>query len=166
MSDPAALNNRTSQRDWAWWVATLAGLGCLPLMPGTIGSVVGCGIWALTTWLPWSFVWHFALAVLLLLIGGVASTHTERLLGTHDPRVVIIDECVGALFVFLGHSWSLPTALLGLATFRFFDILKPFPIARLQRLPRGWGIMIDDLGAALAAACVLRIAWWFVHKLF
>ncbi|MGH9392676.1 MAG: phosphatidylglycerophosphatase A family protein, partial [Terriglobales bacterium] len=94
----------------------------------------------------------------LFLLGGFAASTAERLQGTTDPRNVVIDEVAGQLlsFVFVAPAnWKL--ALAGFALFRIFDIAKPWPVHLAERLPRGWGIMADDLLAALYAAAVLAL---------
>ena len=86
-----------------------------------------------------------------------------------DPGEVILDEFVAMPLCFLGWPAMLhplqPWAvfLLGLGLFRLFDILKPFGIRRLQYLPGGWGIVIDDTAAALAACATLHFGHWAWH---
>ncbi|NTV81952.1 MAG: phosphatidylglycerophosphatase A, partial [Candidatus Aminicenantes bacterium] len=77
--------------------------------------------------------------------------------GRPDPGRIVIDEVVGQLLAlaFLPGAW-VPVAV-AFALFRFFDIIKPWPIRRLERLPGGWGIMADDVGAGLAAAVLGRL---------
>jgi phosphatidylglycerophosphatase A len=90
----------------------------------------------------------------------------ERRLGRTDPGEVILDEVVAVPLCFLGWQglvhpiplWGV--CLAGFAVFRFFDISKPFIINRLQALPGGWGIVADDLAAALATCAVLHLAEW------
>jgi phosphatidylglycerophosphatase A len=90
----------------------------------------------------------------------------EIRLGKGDPGEVILDEFVAMPLCFLGWpalvavmpTWAALVA--GFAVFRLFDIAKPFGISRLQRLPGGWGVVIDDLAAALAACAVLHGGVW------
>jgi phosphatidylglycerophosphatase A len=93
-------------------------------------------------------------------IAVAASTRTERDLGTLDPSVVVIDECwamwlITAIVPASLRAW--PVAVAAFALFRLFDILKPPPLKLLARCPAGWGIVLDDLGAALYAAALLRL---------
>lgn len=90
----------------------------------------------------------------------------EHRLGQKDPGEVILDEFVVMPLCFLGWEsligrippWAV--LLVGFGLFRFFDILKPLGISRLQRWPGGWGIVADDLGAALAACATLHAGTW------
>ena len=90
----------------------------------------------------------------------------EFRLGRRDPGEVILDEFVAMPLCFLGWpllvgpapAWAVFMA--GFALFRFFDIVKPLGIARLQELPAGWGVVADDVAAALATCGVLHLAQW------
>lgn len=148
--------NRGAERTWAWWIATLGGIGCVPLMPGTAGAFVGCGVWVLTTLLPGSLWWQLGMIAVLVSLGVWVTGRAERELGVVDAREIVIDEAAGAVLVFLGLSARLVTFAVGMIAFRFFDIVKPFPISRLQRLPGGWGIVADDVAAALVSTVIVR----------
>jgi len=160
MSDLPAHRRSRARRDWSWWLATVGGIGCVPRMPGTAGTLAGCAVWALTSLLPQPLYWHAALLLLLLPLGILASSRAEHLLGVTDPHEIVIDEFVAVFITFFALRVSAPALLTGFAANRVFDILKPFPINRLQRLPRGWGIMADDVAAGLASAAVVRVAMW------
>ena len=147
-----------------WWtsVATIGGVGHLPWAPGTWGSLVGLllGVYCarairwpgLAAFLPVTFI-----------ICTMICTAAERLLGQHDPEAVILDEVWGMVAVVIVARgwmiWSIPQLVLAFGLFRVFDIAKPPPLAQLARFPRGWGIMADDLGAALytlGILCLMR----------
>jgi phosphatidylglycerophosphatase A len=100
----------------------------------------------------------YAVLVVALFFAGVwaAAVHAAAL-GAPDPGPVVVDEVCGQLvaLALLPAGW-LPVAV-SFALFRFFDIIKPGPIRRLERLPGGWGIMADDVGAGLAAAVLSRL---------
>ncbi|MGH7996204.1 MAG: phosphatidylglycerophosphatase A family protein [Opitutaceae bacterium] len=162
-------------------IATLGPVGRLPA-PGTWGSVAG--------WLYFVVVFlrfddsgsGLAVATVLLTIAGgylavALCGEAEFRLGVRDPGEVILDEFVAMPLCFLGwsgllaglpgspHLGALALAPLlvsaaGFLVFRLFDVTKPFGIARLQDLPGGWGIVADDLAAALAACIVLHGAEW------
>lgn len=143
-------------------LATLGPIGSLPA-PGTWGSVAGVAFYAVVfdrfnTATRWSsFALLLALAVFVAIVTcGLA----EVLLKRKDPGCVIIDEFVAMPIVFIGfrsvlqhpnHWWV--WYLAGFGLFRFFDILKPLGISRLQSLKGGLGVVVDDLAAA-AYACV------------
>jgi len=102
------------------------------------------------------FVWiAFAIA-----LGIPASTIVARESGLHDPQFVVIDEVAGQWIALLFSPFDLRHALIALILFRLFDITKPFPVRQLEKLPAGWGIVLDDVGAglyALGVASLLRI---------
>ena len=158
------------------WVAQGFGVGRVPVAPGTFGSVMGLGWFAAlvcTESLVFYLLGVFAGIVCSVWIGGVA----ERVLGEKDPGSVVIDEIAAMPICFLGwilkaygaagimpswrqffgsDYWVWTLALFG--AFRFFDVLKPWPIRRSQALPGGWGITVDDLLAALYVnACFLAV---------
>jgi phosphatidylglycerophosphatase A len=93
-------------------------------------------------------------------LGVAAASRIERAAGRKDPSIVVIDEVVGMLVAL----WALPfqagEALAAFLCFRLFDIVKPYPIRRLERQPGGWGIMLDDVLAGLYANAVIRLGRW------
>jgi phosphatidylglycerophosphatase A len=100
-----------------------------------------------------------ALLVVFLLPGIWASTRTARLWNTEDPGKVVVDEVLGQWLTLLGAStlnWK--TFLAGFLLFRLFDIWKPWPIRRLENLPEGTGIVLDDLGAGVYGAILLSVS--------
>lgn len=97
-----------------------------------------------------------SLIVALFFIGSLTSTLVERKLGK-DPSEVVIDEVVGFLITMCGFCWSPRRLIVGFFVFRFFDIAKPFPARRIERLPGGWGIMTDDVIAGIYSNMTLRI---------
>lgn len=136
-------------------LATGCYLGYLPLMPGTYGSALAIPLHFLLVRLP--PLWYgISLAVIILIAIGAAGS-AEKIFDRKDPREVVIDEVVGML-VTLIHAPSHPVAwLLGFVLFRFFDILKPFPIRIIdQRVQGGVGIVLDDLVAGVYANLVLH----------
>ena len=140
------------------FIATGFGAGYAPKMPGTAGSVLGIGVWLLIQLTGNSWAWIvFAAGVLpVIWIAGTA----ERLFGQHDPQCVVIDEVVGMPLALVGIAPVWWLVLIGFAAFRLFDIWKPFPIRQSQKLPGGWGIVVDDLLAGgVACAVTHAIAW-------
>jgi phosphatidylglycerophosphatase A len=154
----------------AWWVATGFGSGYLRPAPGTWGSLVGLAAWALLARLcgPWPLV---AAPAALTLIAVWASQRVVDETGEGDPSFIVIDEWAGIWFALLplalipptfhGGIWALrlaPPFLL----FRLFDIWKPGPVDAAQRLPGGWGVVLDDVVAGLMAAL---LTWPLDHWL-
>jgi phosphatidylglycerophosphatase A len=140
-----------------WTIAaTFFGLGYAPLAPGTVTSLAVLILYKLVlSGLPRAL--PAGIFVILLVVGTCASSAYAARVRKEDPGAVVIDEAAGQLLVFLTVPPAWLNLGLGFALFRFFDILKPFPISRAERLPGGWGIMADDLAAAVAAGIVLHL---------
>lgn len=96
------------------------------------------------------------IVVLLALTGIPVCTRAGTLLGCADPGAVVWDELVAMLLVALCLPHTVTGLAIGFALFRFFDIAKPWPICHAERLPRGWGVMADDI---LAAAASVGVYW-------
>lgn len=144
----------------AVWFATVGGLGRLPWAPGTWGSVAGLALGvALARHAPAPVAWA-VLALLCVLAVPVCGT-AERALGGHDPAPIVLDECCAMALTILALPW-VTTSWGGLAgaflAFRAFDIMKLPPLPRIERWPGGWGILGDDLGAAIYAIAALSAA--------
>ncbi len=147
---------------WAWTVATFFGSGFGKPGPGTWGSVAAVLLWAAYA----AFVSSSHDALLLALLTGIvltlafgipASTIVACESGRHDPQFVVVDEVAGQWIALLGSHANWRHALIALILFRLFDITKPFPIRHLEKLPEGWGVVLDDVGAGLYALCVASL---------
>lgn len=147
-------------------VATLGPLGARLPAPGTWGSLAGLLYFVLLfRYSRWEVI--FAWSVLLSYVAVAFCGDAARRLGKKDPGEVILDEFAVMPLVFLGWragyvagltDWV--ALLAGFGLFRFYDILKPLGISRLQRWPGGWGIVADDFAAALAACGTLHLGAW------
>lgn len=145
----------------AGWLATGFGSGLVPVAPGTFGTAAALIPWLALRELPLPF---YLLAVLAAFALGVwACQWTIRRLGVEDPGLVVWDEFVGLwiALIALPQGWYFVVA--GFALFRFFDIVKPWPVSWADRhIKGGFGTMLDDAFAGLyALACVQLLAWWF-----
>lgn len=141
-------------------VATLGGLGGIPVAPGTMASLVAAGCcWPLLR-LGWPL--HLGATVILAAVAIVTCTRAATELGQSDPPGVVIDECVGMWCAAL----ALPAQIYDLGAvfllFRLFDVVKPAPLPRLERWPGGLGIVSDDIAAGLLA----RATWWLLQANF
>src|ERR1044072_6464189 len=140
------------------------GVGYLPLMPGTYGSLVGVGMFLGLTQLVKgnTLVAVVLIAILVSTFAGIwAASRTEELSGRKDPGKVVVDEVAGQLIslfplTLFGH-WSIAVVIISFILFRFFDIVKPYPARRLEALKGGFGIMCDDLHAGVNAAVITSI---------
>lgn len=133
------------------------GSGLSPKAPGTFGTLAALPFWFLLKPLPWPA--YLAICAALFLFGCWVCGESAKRLGVHDHGGIVFDEIVGYLVTCipllmwnLPMWWLLPAFLL----FRFFDIVKPWPIKALDaKVDGGFGIMVDDLIAGLFAAVVL-----------
>ena len=132
------------------WFVTCCYTGYLPLAPGTWASVLTC---AILYFIP-SFN-HPAVIVLLTLLAVFAIERTEG--KEADPGYIVIDELIGMLVATVGHdltAWNIAKAFI---LFRAFDILKPYPIKKMERLAGAYGIIGDDVLAGISASGALFI---------
>ena len=138
------------------WIATCFKVGYLPLAPGTWGSIFAILLW-------WVFIKDLNLyvfgviIVLFFIIGLVTSNIMIDELDDNDPSHIIIDELVGQWLALL----FLPNGLINIAIafilFRFFDIIKPWPISLIEKLPKGLGVMSDDLVAGFVTLVLIQV---------
>ena len=149
---------------WATLVATFFGAGRHKPGPGTWGSLATVIVWALAiSHIPPAnrILATIVAAAVVTLIGIPAATLVARASGAKDPQFVVIDEVAGQLVTLIAVPLGWKTFLAGLILFRVFDIWKPFPIRRLERLPEGTGIVVDDLGAGLYALAIMHLLLHF-----
>lgn len=144
-------------------IATSFGAGFLPVAPGTWGALVGIVIWLpFYIWLPGAPAWIASVvAIVFFAVAGTwASGVSEKYWGK-DPVVACVDETVGQLISLLPLCGGLHEApwwliIVSFALFRLFDIFKPLGIRKMELLPGGWGMMADDILAAIYAACLVE----------
>jgi phosphatidylglycerophosphatase A len=149
-------------RYWYTKVATLGPVGYM-LAPGTMATLIT---------LPFVFLfqelfvwqWLYLLAIMILAVWSVWVIHRTvyHIRRFDDPSEIVLDESVGCLLTFWGIGLSLQTVLVGFILFRFFDIFKLGGIRHFEKLPGAWGIVIDDLVAALLSNILLRILVCFI----
>ena len=153
------------RRGLAVWIATCGPIGDIPIAPGTFGSAVGLVFVAALAQLPLNGTARTtglaALALVTLAVGVWSSGKAEEFFGRKDPGQVVIDEVMGQMVTFLSVSYRVRLTwkwlLAGFVLFRIFDLLKPPPARNLERLPGGWGIMMDDGAAGLYSLVVLSV---------
>lgn len=137
--------------------------GKSPIAPGTCGSFVAIAL-APFIFMPFPFWARTLILLLILATGTFASGKAEELLQKQDPSEVVIDEVLGQWLVLLPFKnlvfWEYAAAFV---LFRIFDILKPWPIRRLESIGGGFGIMIDDAAAGLYAMLCLAVLRLIFH---
>jgi len=141
-------------------LGTVAGVGYLPVAPGTWGSAVGVILYLVTS--HWAWPAQLALLLGVTLVGIWAADVTATALNREDPGPVVIDEVAGQLVTLFMTGAGLYGAIIGFFAFRLFDIIKPWPARQLEDLPGGVGIMADDLMAGVYGWVVVAgILWWW-----
>jgi phosphatidylglycerophosphatase A len=140
----------------AVFIATVGYCGYFPIAPGTVGSAAGL-LFYLAVWWAQSPVFEVALILVLFAAGIWAGTTSERYFGGIDPGPIVMDEVVGMLITLAFIPVSITGALIGFLLFRVFDVIKPFPAGRFEKLHGGLGVMADDAMAAIYANIALRI---------
>jgi phosphatidylglycerophosphatase A len=143
-----------------WW-----GVGFSPLAPGTVGTLAAIPLFLIFSLLP---LWLYLCCLLgLALLACWAAGRAETIFGQRDPGAVVVDEVVGFLVVMIALPPTWPSLLAGFVLFRAFDVIKPPPIRFLERtVPGGYGVVLDDVLAAIYAHIALRIIFLFFTSTF
>ncbi|BFN37352.1 phosphatidylglycerophosphatase A [Fidelibacter multiformis] len=137
-------------------------IGYVPWFPGTVASFI------MAVLIKFLYPFEAAPVLEILMIGsffflGVkAGHHIETRTGKKDPGFIVIDEAVGMMLTVFLLPKSLSVVFGGMVLFRIFDIWKPWIIYRVQKVPGGWGVMLDDLLAGLAAWILNAAYFYFV----
>ena len=151
---------RGKKTAWAWVAGTFFGAGLLRPGPGSWGSAAAGLLWlgaaSILHPAPATMGWLTAGAALCVLVIGIpAATIVERESERPDPGYVVIDEVAGQWIALMFSRVNLSHLLAGFLFFRLFDIVKPWPARRLEHLPGGWGIMLDDVAAGVYALLLM-----------
>lgn len=135
-------------------ITTGLGTGFAPIAPATVGSALACVIlWFLPGIRDWPGLF---LALPFFFLGVWLATRGEQRYG-HDGRPIVVDELVGQWITLFFASQSLSIFIAAFFLFRLFDVWKPLGIRQSQQLPKGWGVMIDDVLAGVLALLCLRL---------
>jgi phosphatidylglycerophosphatase A len=137
-------------------VATFGYVGFFPIAPGTAGSAAALLLYAFIEWIGVPAA-EAAAILATFAIGVWAASRAEGALGASDPGPVVIDEVLGMLITLAFLPLSLAGVACGFVLFRVLDVIKPYPAAHAERLPGGWGIMVDDAVAGIYAQLALRV---------
>lgn len=146
-------------------IGTGFGSGFSPVAPGTAGALLAFGVWYALSFLVSASVllWLTVVLTLVFTVAGVwAANRLEQAWG-EDPSRVVVDEMVGCWITLLaapaGHLWY---GLAAFGLFRLFDIWKPLGIRRMENLPGGIGVMMDDVLSGVYGFIVLIMARWLI----
>lgn len=137
-------------------VATVFGIGYVGKGGGTIAAIFYCILWLL---LPAGFsqsIWQVIITILIIITGVWCSNYVDDIWGK-DSSKVVIDEVAGMAISLLFVPQNYKYAIISLVLFRFFDILKPMGIRSLESLPKGWGVMADDVLAGVYSLAIIQI---------
>lgn len=143
-------------------IASAGGIGYVGKGGGTIAALAYCIIWML---LPAAYVhtsWQLLVTVGLIIIGIWSSNIVDGIWGK-DSNKVVIDEVAGMAITLLYVPQNIWYLIISLAAFRFFDIVKPLGIKKTEELPKGWGVMADDILAGIYALTLIQL-WILVVK--
>ncbi|MCX7858054.1 MAG: phosphatidylglycerophosphatase A [Deltaproteobacteria bacterium] len=128
-------------------ILSLIFIGHIPLIPGTFASFVCCFI---LFFLPNRSIFLDITVISSIILLSVGLVHYNRP-SQKDPRYIVLDEIVGMWITMSGHKTTILSLSAGFILFRFFDIMKPYPVKKLEGLPNGWGIVADDILAGVYA---------------
>jgi phosphatidylglycerophosphatase A len=155
------IRNRVSLRNPVHFLAFGFGSGLAAKMPGTFGTLAALPLVVLLSHFS-SFSVYLTVTILVCVLGIWICGKTAEDMGVHDDSSIVWDEVAGMLITMLAVPLSWETVLVGFMLFRFFDIIKPWPISYLdEHVHGGFGIMIDDVLAGLLAVACLHLCLVF-----
>ncbi|MBF0524609.1 MAG: phosphatidylglycerophosphatase A [Deltaproteobacteria bacterium] len=144
------------------FLASGAYSGLSPFAPGTVGTAAAIPLYLILANL--SNIKYLIATLAVIIIGIWVAGQGEKISETKDPSWIVIDEIAGFLvtMAFVPFSFSKPwTIVAGFLLFRFFDIVKPYPVRLIERrMPGGWGVVLDDVAAGIYANFFLHLLWW------
>jgi phosphatidylglycerophosphatase A len=142
------------------FIATGAGFGLSPIVPGTTGTIPGVVLcwflFPLFALFPYGIIFQIVITLVTLALGVWAATEAEKFYG-HDAKRIVIDEVAGAMVSYLAIPVGWKLYLIGFVVFRALDIWKPYPARKWENLPRGWGVMGDDFAVAIYTNIFLQM---------
>jgi len=142
-------------------ISTSLGIGYIGKGAGTYASIFTCLLWYFFQTGEYEPKLAPVLITLLLTMQGVKSANEVEVLWGKDHNRVVIDEVAGMCITLLFVPVEIKYIVAGLVLFRFFDIVKPLGIRKLEKWPGGWGVMADDVLAGIYANIVLQIIIFF-----
>ena len=134
--------------------------GLSPIAPGTAGTLAGVLICLICLPMPW--ILRLIFVILLLALSIYVAGQAEKIYQKKDDQRIVIDEIIGLQVTMLPVAINILTLCVAFVLFRTFDIWKPFPLKNLQKLPGGWGVVVDDVAAGIYAGVFL----WLLVYLF
>jgi len=149
------------KRTFVKFIASGFYTGYSPLVPGTTGTVPA---WLLAYFVVKDNLLLIIPVTLAMCVLSVwSATEAEKIFG-HDAKKIVTDEWAGMFITLLFVPWSLTNYLIGFVAFRLFDVIKLPPAAQAERLPRGWGVTMDDVVAGIQANIVTQVAIYILNR--
>ena len=141
-------------------IATVGGIGYVGKGGGTLAAIAVCIIYLIT---PAGYLTDIRqiFFTLIIIILGIWSGNAVDSIWGKDSSKVVIDEFAGMMITLLFTPLSFTSIIIGLLLFRFFDIAKPLYIKKLENLPKGWGVMADDVLAGIYSLIILRLITFY-----
>lgn len=137
-------------------IASVLGIGYVGKGGGTVAALFYCIIWLLLPAAYSDSIWQLVITFFIIAIGIVSGNEVDEIWGK-DSSKVVIDEVAGMALALLFVPQKIGYAFIALLLFRFFDIVKPLGIKSLEKWPKGWGVMADDILAGVYALIVIKL---------
>lgn len=141
-------------------VASCFYLGLMPMASGTFGSLFGLGIYSIIYFNKFFYV---LVTLLFIWLGALSVAPAEKMFGQKDSKQIVIDEASGLLVAFFLIPPQIFYLIIGFLLYRFLDIIKPFPLRRLEKISSPAGIMLDDIGAGFYTNFILQCLYFLKH---
>jgi phosphatidylglycerophosphatase A len=142
-------------------IATFFGVGYIPFMPGTWGSLAGALIYLVARH---NICLSWAIFLLLVGLGLYAAGRAEVLFGKKDDKRIVIDEVCGVFFIYLLIPSNIYYLATGFILYRIFDILKPYPAKKMEHISGSVGVIMDDIIAALYSFVAITLFLMLRHR--
>lgn len=156
----------TGEKTFAYWVAVGFGAGHIPWIAGTTGTVpFWLLLYAWTSLANPTLIWMPLVSLVITVTGFWAASKAEEQMGVHDPKQIVIDEWAGMAITLIGVPPRISSYVAAFVLFRIFDVIKPPPARQLEKLPGGYGIVLDDVFAGFYALMVYQILHRFMPSL-
>ncbi|NIP30033.1 MAG: phosphatidylglycerophosphatase A [Candidatus Dadabacteria bacterium] len=144
-------------------LSTFFYLGYSPIAPGTVGTLGAILLYMLISRLD-DALFYLIFTIIFIFLSFIVSKHAIEKFGKEDPGEIVIDEVCGYMVSMFLIPFSIINIALGFFIFRLFDIVKPYPARKLEKLPGGYGVVMDDVAAGIYTNLLLQLINYF--KLF
>jgi phosphatidylglycerophosphatase A len=144
-------------------VATLGPIGSLPASGTAASLIIALSLFLMqSVYKKFSFNGLLFIAIVSFLLAILIIHFSLPFFSSVDPETIVIDEVVGVLVTFVGIALSIKSVVIGFVLFRFFDIFKPWPLKKIEKLPGAFGVVLDDVVAGIFSNILLRLFLIFI----